>query len=125
MTSEIPVQPTPEIQLKELAASAARDLASGKREEDVIKKLTSQGISTVLAAQIVEQVRPIVQKGKLMKYRNQMIGGIIWTVTGIAITIISMNMSSGGGTYYVCWGAVLFGVIDFLMGLFGWLKYRS
>jgi len=46
------------------------------------------------------------------------IGGLICAV-GIAVTAVTYNdaVSSGGGTYIVAWGAIVFGGIRFLRGL--------
>ena len=45
--------------------------------------------------------------------------GAIWCILGIAITAGTYSAASdAGGTYLVCWGAVLFGGLQFLKGLF-------
>jgi hypothetical protein len=43
--------------------------------------------------------------------------GAIWCVGGIAVTALTYQMASGGGTFFVAWGAVLFGGIQCLKGL--------
>jgi len=59
------------------------------------------------------------------KNRKRMIRGLLWTVVGILITAITYGIASDeGGTYVICWGAVIFGLIDLLVGLIGWLKHR-
>ena len=50
-----------------------------------------------------------------------MLRGIAWAVGGLVVSLITYSMASGGGTYVVFWGAVIWGVIDFLIGFFGWL----
>jgi hypothetical protein len=51
--------------------------------------------------------------------------GLLWTVAGILITAITYSIASDeGGTYFICWGAVIFGLLDLLAGLVGWLRYR-
>jgi len=49
---------------------------------------------------------------------DMVIGGLICAV-GIAVTAVTYNdaVSSGGGTYIVAWGAIVFGGIRFLRGL--------
>jgi hypothetical protein len=57
-----------------------------------------------------------------------MIYGALWAVGGTAATVgtlVSASHKSGGGTYFVAWGAIIFGIIDFIRGLTGWLKYRQ
>jgi hypothetical protein len=48
--------------------------------------------------------------------RNMIVGGI-WCVGGTAVTIGTYTAASGGGTYVVAWGAIIFGGYQFLKGL--------
>jgi len=60
------------------------------------------------------------------KYKKTMIGGAIATAVGGFITFISIYAASNlGGTYFCCWGAILFGIISFFIGLVGWLMHRK
>lgn len=56
--------------------------------------------------------------------KKEMIGGLIACVVGIAITWGSYALASGGGTYFVTWGPILFGAIYFFKGLYNWLNPR-
>lgn len=58
------------------------------------------------------------------KHIAQMVSGVLWAGGGIIITLVTYSAASGGGSYVITWGAVLFGIYDFLRGLFGWLKYK-
>lgn len=120
VSPEIPVQPASDQSMKQMATFAMQELASGKKEDYVLQQLTQRGLMPNQAFQMIEQLRPIIKEAKKKKYRNQMIAGILWTVAGLAVTIISNSMDSGYGL--ICWGAVLFGVLDFFVGLFGWLR---
>ncbi len=44
--------------------------------------------------------------------------GLLWCIGGIIVTMITYNNASDGGTYIIAWGAILFGGIQFLKGLF-------
>lgn len=50
--------------------------------------------------------------------RNMIVGGA-WCAGGTAVTIITYAAASGGGTYVVAWGAIVFGGWRFLKGLAG------
>lgn len=55
--------------------------------------------------------------------RNMAIGGII-CVIGLVVSIVSYQTatnSPGGGRYILAWGAVIFGGIRFLNGLFNYI----
>ncbi len=51
-------------------------------------------------------------------------------VVGTVITVVSYSIAqsqaetSGSGTYFVCTGLIIVGVVYFLMGLVRWLKTR-
>jgi len=48
---------------------------------------------------------------------SRMVTGGIVALIGIIVTVGSYEAASGGGTYVVAWGAILFGGIQFLRGL--------
>lgn len=59
--------------------------------------------------------------------RAMMIGGGMFAL-GIVVTVGSIalaSMSSGGGYYFVTYGLVIFGAINFFRGLIGWLNTRT
>ncbi len=49
--------------------------------------------------------------------RNLIIGGL-WCAGGTLVTVLTLSAASGGGTYVVAWGAILFGGIQMLRGLY-------
>lgn len=57
---------------------------------------------------------------------GETLSGALWTIGGIVVSVVSYNLvANSGGTYIVAWGAVIFGIYDFIRGLIGWLKYRD
>lgn len=61
---------------------------------------------------------PITKK---MATTNMVIGGVFFLL-GLIFTIGSYLSASTGSTYYLCWGAILFGLIQFIQGL---IQYKS
>lgn len=55
---------------------------------------------------------------------NMLIGGAFFVV-GLIVTIGSYSASSSGGTYYLCWGAIIFGAIQFIQGLIQYLTAKK
>ncbi len=51
--------------------------------------------------------------------KNMLIGGL-WCGGGLIVTIATYSAASGGGSYVVAWGAILFGGIQFMRGLGGY-----
>jgi hypothetical protein len=57
--------------------------------------------------------------------RTMLIGGGSF-LAAVAITFFTYSMaSSGGGTYFVWWGLMLFGIVYFVKGLIAWVKLPS
>jgi hypothetical protein len=49
--------------------------------------------------------------------------GMLWCIGGIVVTAMTFSLaaSSGGGIFIIAWGAILFGGLQFLQGLFQYL----
>jgi hypothetical protein len=91
----------------------------------IAQSLINQGLSPETAATIVGETQKAFKAARAEKHKKQMIGGLLWTGAGIVVTVLSNIFSEYLGGYGVlCWGAILFGLIDFLVGLFGWLSSR-
>jgi hypothetical protein len=49
--------------------------------------------------------------------RNMLVGGLV-CIGGILVTVLTYSIaSSAGGSYFVAWGAIVFGAIQFFRGL--------
>lgn len=59
---------------------------------------------------------------------RQMLIGVGMVVLGIAVTagtFFLASMQEGGGHYFITWGLVVFGAINFFRGLVGWIGDRK
>jgi hypothetical protein len=121
--------------LKALYDSVVGALASGRSPQQVVKELTRKGVPAEPAKRLVTEASaaldayrktPEGRKAMAKRYRGRMFRGLLWAVGGLLVTAITYSMASDrGGTYYIFWGAVLFGAIDFFAGFIGWLRYQS
>jgi hypothetical protein len=48
--------------------------------------------------------------------------GALWCIGGILVTAGTYAAASPGETYIIAWGAVIFGGLQFLKGLFQYLR---
>jgi hypothetical protein len=48
--------------------------------------------------------------------RRNMLMGALWFFGGLIVTIVTLAAASGGGTYIIAWGAIVFGAIQFFRG---------
>jgi DNA-directed RNA polymerase subunit RPC12/RpoP len=126
-----------EARVRDLVEAVKKDLADGKSKEEIVKELVKKKWPEESAVQFVNAVEKGVtqfgewtdERQELAKhYSRHMLYGVLWMVGGIVVTAATYSAASssaGGGTYIVAWGAILFGFIDFMRGLFGWLKYSE
>ncbi len=75
----------------------------------------------------IEDNTPITRKEPVTKktgITNMLVGGGFF-VLGLIVTIASYSVASSGGTYYLCWGAIIFGAIQFIQGLIQYLTAKE
>lgn len=88
-----------------------------KTPEETIKILIKKGLDEETATQIVQNLLEHIGTAKQEKAKKDMIYGALWCLGGICVTVFTLAAASGGGTYVVAWGAVIFGAIQFFRGL--------
>ena len=105
---------------------AASLLITQKRNaEDVKAMLIQQGYDAASADTVVTELQKADHINKRKRAQADIKVGSGVCVLGIAITVITYSIaSSGGGTYFVAWGAIAFGFLQFLKGLFNLAKYK-
>lgn len=78
--------------------------------------LVRKGLTSDIADVVVDNLTELTQKDNDRANRD-MIFGALWFFGGIIITAVTYSAASGGGTYVVTWGAIIFGAIQFFKGL--------
>jgi hypothetical protein len=65
---------------------------------------------------------PVTKKSGMS---NMLVGGGFFVI-GLIVTIGTYSSAtSSGGTYYLCWGAIIFGLIQFIQGLIQYLTAKQ
>lgn len=104
---------------------AAQELAKNQSPKTIVKKMIEQGVTPATADQIVIETQKALKKALAEKNRKRMTRGLIWTVAGIVLTCGTLAFASNlGGRYILFYGAIIYGIIDFIAGLVGWLSNR-
>jgi hypothetical protein len=108
------------------------NLPEGRGKEAIIWQLTSENWPERSAVRFVNSVEQSIARKKNAqgdqtaladKHKKRMFRGLAWTTVGIIITSFSYSVDSpNGGTYVIWWGAIFYGLYDFLKGLVGWLR---
>ena len=76
----------------------------------------------------IEGKTKIVQKQVVTKktgLQNMLIGGAFFIIGTIVTIATYSSATSAGGSYYICWGAVIFGAIQFVQGLIQYLTAKE
>lgn len=89
----------------------------GKSKAQIEAELKSTGLSQETVSSVINRVFELRKKAHRDVAGKNITLGAIWCVGGIVVTALTYQMASGGGTYFVAWGAILFGGIQFLKGL--------
>jgi len=110
---------------EQVAAQVAKSLASGRPAANIAQALIGLGHPANEANDFVARIEVMFRAARANAYKRKMRNGILWAVGGTVVTVWTYTASSQGVTYFVAWGAIVYGIIDFLRGLFGWAKYRA
>lgn len=123
---------SPRKAIDELAEVIAEDFLSGKSKEEMVKHLVELGWAQDFAEQVVDETMneltpsPEARRELARKSQRKMKYGCLWFLGGATFTLFTYLLArEQGGVYCIAWGAMLFGLLDFLRGLFGWIMYRS
>lgn len=90
--------------------------------ESVVEKeiMDKYELSYENARKIIEKV---LKQQNIKKAKKDILYGLLWCVGGAIATYVSYNkVSYSGGTYVVWWGAILFGGIQLLKGLYNFIN---
>ena len=102
----------------ERALDYAKDvLRQGMPRAAVEEVLRAQGFDAATASAIVQRADGLKNERKVAGRRHMIMGAVVCAV-GIVITAVTYSMAeeSGGGTYVVAWGAIVFGAIQGVRG---------
>jgi hypothetical protein len=127
----------PGLSMQELNDLIDRELQQGSSQDSVTGILIARGWPEVTARQFVARAaqsapaRPAPIKveerqSAILVYKRRMLRGLLWMLGGFVISVASLSLvrSNGGGSL-VFFGAMIFGVIDFLAGFVGWWRCRK
>jgi hypothetical protein len=107
-----------------------------KKQDWLVKKLEKKfGMPQSVAENLIQQLQVEIEKYlKSPQYRQdlasqgkrKMIIGLLFAVGGGVLTIVGLTAAmEQGGTFVIWWGAVIFGLWDFISGMIQWLKNRE
>ncbi|MCC6554161.1 MAG: hypothetical protein IT372_14240 [Polyangiaceae bacterium] len=96
---------------------AAQLISAGLSAEEVEDRLVEGGLDRKIAATVVDRLMDAKQRAVEEAARKNMLHGGLWCVGGLVVTAATYSAASGGGSYVIAWGAIIFGAIQFFRGL--------
>jgi hypothetical protein len=113
-------QPSPERVVQALYAEAAQMMKNGYSEYRIEQSLVERGVPEDAARTIVSRLRSARNEAYRNEAYKQMAIGAVVAIIGIVVTFGTYSAaanSSGGGSYVVAWGAIVFGGWRFIRGM--------
>jgi hypothetical protein len=97
---------------KEYPDDASVCALDGKPLEQIGAPLTPQTFEAPKPAAVPNAAEAL----RAAATKDMVVGGL-WCGGGILVTALTYSAASGGGTYVVAWGAIIFGGVQFVRGL--------
>lgn len=95
---------------------AAEQMKSSTSPPQIQAMLVEKGIDQESAATVVSNLTRMRSEAIREAGKKNMLYGALWCIGGIVVTAVTYSAASGGGTYIVTWGAIVFGTIQFFRG---------
>ena len=112
--------------LEGYARLVCRDLLNGKKRKTVVEELTKRGFPRQAVEDLVSDVARVVNSRRGPAYRKRMVRGVFVALFGAVATVISVWLAVYvEGIFFVWYGAIVVGLVDFVAGLLGWLMHRA
>ncbi len=142
VAATLPMEPVPAMMppignLRALAPFLSRQLAGGVEPKELVESLVEKGMERNAAIDVVmdasqKQERVLREiaassegatKADMRKrgLRNMLIGGALF-LGGSCITLVSFLSAEDGGTYWLFYGPIIYGLISGIMGLVQFLR---
>ena len=113
-------EPTEQEIVEAILAFTAEQIQNGTPGFKIEQMLVERGLDQETASTVVADVRRMRREALQSHAKKNMLYGALWCIGGIVITVVSYGAAasgSGGGTYVVTWGAVIFGAVQFIRGV--------
>lgn len=81
--------------------------------------LIEQGLKSEDADIVIKNLQRQFKEEKNKIANNNMLYGALWCSGGLLITFLTYTSASkGGGSYVITWGAIIWGILQFVKGLY-------
>ncbi len=120
ITTAAPKQSTFDAAVMQIAQEMRLNVPRTRIVEGLVQRMN---MSQFDAERLVSQVYDLRKRARKNAGLRDMLIGAVICIIGTVITVATLSAArSGGGTYVVAYGAILFGAFQFLRGLFNWIR---
>ena len=89
-----------------------------KNKHETKKILVEKGLREEDADVVIANLQAEAKQAKREAGSKNMLYGALWCIGGTVVTLVTYSSASEGDSYIVAWGAIIFGAIQFLRGLY-------
>jgi hypothetical protein len=90
---------------------------AGASREAIVNELVQRGYDAAAARDLVGGIAKKQAVSTRTAGMWYLIGGLAITALSIAMTVSSYEAAEAGGTYVICWGSAIFGVVLAIRGI--------
>jgi hypothetical protein len=106
-----------QVAVEQLYKYIIEQLKQGNNRYQIKEDLEKQGHHPETISRLVDHAFEAHESTKSEGGSKDMLYGALWCIGGIIVTAVTYSAASGGGRYFVAWGAIIFGGIQFFKGL--------
>ena len=112
--------PSSEVTREALVEEAAHGILNARTEEGLVLEFVRRGVAQHEAAEAVQEGAGLVasaRQARRQRGKSQMGIGVLAAGFGAFVTLFTMSHAEEGGSYLVAWGALVFGPIWIVRGV--------
>lgn len=104
--------------VEELVKSVAEQLNAGTPKQDIINRLLGEGMNSVEAELFVNHINSLRYEARKQAGTKDLMWGVILILVGAAITWGTWSAAEAGGSYWIIWGLMAYGMFRIIRGLY-------
>jgi len=110
--------------IKSIWTYAFNEKKKGTTDEEIRKGIIERGLDEEHSSLIIKTLESKAKEVLDIHDSDMLRGGLVFAV-GFIITVWTYSSAINGGTYFIAWGAIIFGAIRFFRGLSNKGKYKT
>ena len=92
---------------------------------ETLSALIDEGLDKESAIIVINNIEQQIKDAEKARANKDMLYGALWCIGGIIVTVVTYSIAEGGGIYFVAWGAVLWGAIQFIQGIINSISSKT